>query len=229
MKMPRFSMLRSHAPRCFASRGCTPRCCAGGGGSVRRASVHRRAGGLTLMELVLALAGTVLIGTTVAAMLYAVAYGSESGTDLRDLIPRQRVLAGRIGDALRTSLQVMEVQSDGLVVWYDDLNGNGTSDSNELMWLMYDPVGGDLVMAKAVAGAAGTAVTTASDFETVRLTLSGAGELQQETWARGLPAFEFSADAPVPGARMVWFRVTTTSGGLSETQVHAAAIAGLPS
>jgi len=188
----------------------------------------RRATGFTMVEMLLALAGTALIATTVSGMLFAVAHGASSGTDLRNLVPKQRVPAQRLGAALRGTLQVMEVEADGLVLWYEDLNHDAAASSDELLWLSYDPATGNLNSVKAAAGISGAAVTPASDFDALRAALSAAGNLEEQAWAKGLTGLEFTADVAVPNTRMVTFRLTVTAGEMSETQVHAAAIKGLP-
>ena len=46
--------------------------------------------GLTLVELIISLAIVALIGLTVASMLSAVAYGTDSGRDVRSSIARRQ-------------------------------------------------------------------------------------------------------------------------------------------
>ena len=63
----------------------------------KRGTMRRHAcRGLTLLELLLALAGTAVIGTAVAAMLTGVAYGTTADKDMRSLITRQMALRARV-------------------------------------------------------------------------------------------------------------------------------------
>ncbi len=189
----------------------------------RRRSRRRNAAGLSLIELTLALAGTALVGTAVAAMLQAAAYGSSSGTELRDLIPAHRVPAARIRDLLNTSQQVYALSATEVVLWYDDLNDDGVAQSKELAWLRYNAGAQKLVLEKPnPLFPVNVAVTAATNFAFTRWGFNFAGNMQVQDWAENVTACSFIGDVAAPDTGFITWRITLSVGGKSEAQVHAA-------
>ncbi len=189
---------------------------------VRRPRVRR---GLTLVELVLALAATAFIGLAVATMLNAVAYGSQSGTDTRDLVPRHRVLSARLADAVRHARQVVDQTDTTLVLWTDDANDNDDYDSDEIAWIEYDGAADEITFATATDTHT-PATITLGDLATTKTALSGAGELDEQVWGRDVSAFTFSVDAAPIATQLVTWHATFTFGTVSDTQVHAEKVGG---
>ncbi len=184
----------------------------------------RRCAGLSLAELVLALASTAFVGTAVAAMLHAVAYAAEGGNEQRDLVPKQRVSAARIADAVRGAKEVLELSTDEVTLWADDLDGDDDYDSDEIAWIKYDASNDRLEHHTADSTTHTSVAVPIGDIPTLDTTLSGAGEMAVTTWVRDVTAFSFAGDATPTATALVTWRQTVTVGGQSDSQVHAAEI-----
>ncbi|MCP4247270.1 MAG: hypothetical protein GY778_09505, partial [bacterium] len=83
----------------------------------RRQPTRTRRNGLTLVELLLAVMISALIGGGVVAMLVAVAYGTSSSRDLRAIVVKSATIDGRLGAAIRRSRQVLAVGTDYCILW----------------------------------------------------------------------------------------------------------------
>ncbi len=181
---------------------------------------RRRCAGLSFAELILALAATALIGTAVAAMLQAVAYGAQAGTDLRDLIPKHRILSSRITDAVRGAKEILEVSGTEITLWIADLDDDGDYTSHEIAWIKYDAATDRVEYQTADSTHVATSVTLAQ-IAMLDTTLQSAGELDTQAWGRDVSAFAFAADVAPVDPQLVTWNQTLTVGNLVDTQVHA--------
>lgn len=85
----------------------------------------------TLVELLIALSITVLIGGTVVAMIMSVSQGTRASQNGRDHFVRGQMLQNRLREIIERSHGVLAVTSTSILFWFDDIPGpNGTSDSN---------------------------------------------------------------------------------------------------
>ena len=80
--------------------------------------------GLTLVEMLLALASTALIGAAIASMLVAVSYGTSSSHDMRSVVIKHKALSSRINAAMRQSRMVLDAGEGWIVLWVNDDNGD---------------------------------------------------------------------------------------------------------
>lgn len=193
----------------------------------RPPSRRRRRHGLTLLELVLALGATGFLGLAISAMLTAVAYGSQTADGLQHLVTRHQVLAGRVGNAIRGSRQVLDHSPTEIVLWYDDLNDNGVVEGTELMWLRYDGTARELKMDRPDLSAPGIfgAVTEPGPFTSygfIRWGFDFVNWLEENTWSRNVSACEFTLNNADPLlATLVTVTVTFEENGQTDTMVHA--------
>ena len=81
---------------------------------------HRAA--MTLVELLLAVAGIAIIGAALTAMLVATTYATTDRLDVRAVVVKQKVLAARITAAIRGSRMVLAQGSEYLVLWMEDID-----------------------------------------------------------------------------------------------------------
>lgn len=176
--------------------------------------------GLTLIELLLALAGTAVIGAAIAAMLSAVTYGTSSKRDLRALVARGKTATGRLGAAVRGSVQVLD-QGDGyIVLWTRDLDDSDSPDLLELRRIQLDTAGNRIVSYTAPEGTADVAYTLDDDFATLTQDLIDAGTMTGELWIKDASAWQITLDdTDVQSAQMVSYRLTLTTGDLSDTAI----------
>ncbi len=94
--------------------------------------------GMTLIELMIALAITAMVAAAIAAMLIAVTDGERSRRDNRGYIVRTHAAKARLGAYIAPCLRVLEVDGSDTVVWLNDWRRSGTVHATELRWLIFD-------------------------------------------------------------------------------------------
>ncbi len=94
--------------------------------------------GMTLIELMIALAITAMVAAAIAAMLSAVTNGERSRRDNRGYIVRAHAAKARLGAYIARCLCVLEVDGSDTVVWLNDWRRGGTVHATELRWLIFD-------------------------------------------------------------------------------------------
>ena len=182
--------------------------------------------GLSLMELVLALGATGFLGLAIAAMLQAVAYGSQSADGLQALATRHQVAAARVGTALRSARQIVRATPTELTIWYDDLNADGVVDSTELMWLRYIGADRELRMERADLSAPGVFGVPVEpgpmvNYPFIRWGFDFVNWLESVVWTRDATAFSYTLDHADPLlATLITFTITLEENGQSDTMVH---------
>lgn len=186
--------------------------------------VARRDRGLTLIELLMALAIMALIGSTIAGMLSAVAYGTSADSDVRKLVARNKMVAMRINAAVRGSQMVLDagssVSGDWVVLWGRDLDENGEPSLLEIRLLEYDSAAGALSSYTAPAGTSDVLYTTADDFDAITNTLRGTADFPEERWGNDAAGFEISLDQSDPqAAKTLSYRLSLTAGNLTDVTV----------
>ncbi len=190
---------------------------------IRRSVKHLA---LTLVEMLMALAITGLIGAAIAAMLSAVAYGTSSDRDIRTLVVKNKTLGTRITAAVRQSAQLLDADDGHAVLWTRDLNGNGAPDLLELQRIELDSTTNELTSYTPDPAAADVSYDPATDdFDAITTALIADGDLIGELWATGVAAWTVTLDAADPlDATLVSFQLTLTAGGLSDTSVNAVSL-----
>jgi len=93
--------------------------------------------GLTLLELLLALAGMAFVGTAGTALLVGVVYGTSTDQDMRSLITRQMALRARLEARVRESLLLLDSGGDYMILWSSDLNEDGLPSKAEIQVIEY--------------------------------------------------------------------------------------------
>ena len=94
--------------------------------------------GMTLIELMIALAITAMVAAAIAAMLIAVTDGERSRRDNRGYIVRTHAATARLGAYIARCLRVLEVDGSDTVVWLNDWRRGRTVHATELRWLIFD-------------------------------------------------------------------------------------------
>lgn len=186
----------------------------------------RRSRGLTLIELLLALAGMSLIGSAVASMLVAVSYGTKADKDLRSLITKQMALRGRISAAIRESAMVLE-QGDGYVfLWTFDSDGSGTPNLDEIVLIEFNAIEETLSAYRAPdTPTSNPEYDLSGDFLAQTSGVKSGADFPATRWASGISDFAVVADnASVQSARLVSYRLTLRAGEESDEVIGAAAL-----
>lgn len=181
---------------------------------------------LTLVELLMALAITGMIGAAVASMLSAVSYGTDSTKDIRSLVVKNKTISARITAAVRESAQLLDAGDGYVVLWTKDLNDSDMPDLLELRRIELDSATGEL--SDYTPDPAATDVVydlDTDDFDTVTNNLIVDGDLVGELWATDVSAWEIDLDdADAQSAELVSFRLTLSAGGMSDTSINAVSL-----
>jgi len=181
--------------------------------------------GLTLLELLLALAGTAVVGTAVAAMMAGVTYGTAVDKDMRTLITRQMALRARVEAEVRESLQLLDSGSDYLILWSGDDNEDGKPSKAEIQVIEYDAVM-DRVMRYAPAPLiTDVDYVLTDDFRTATNSYKGDATFPGERWAEQITSLSITLDNIDPqSAKLVSFRFGMAGGEVPYTGIGAATI-----
>ncbi|MFK7788992.1 MAG: hypothetical protein AB8C95_05775 [Phycisphaeraceae bacterium] len=181
--------------------------------------------GLTLLELLLALAGTAVIGSAVAAMLTGVAYGTSVDKDMRSLITRQMALRARVEAEIRESRMLLDAGSDYLILWSRDSDDDGLPSKAEIQVIEYDAVM-DRVMRHAPAPLiTDVSYALTDDFRTATDSYKGDSTFPSERWAEQISSITFTLDNIDPqSAKLVSFRFGMSGGEVPYTGIGAATI-----
>ena len=100
--------------------------------------------GLTLLEFVLALAITAMVGAAVSAMLASVASGQRLRRDNHAYVIRTHVATSRLAAYVGPARCFLEAGGGDLVVWINDSRESGTVHATEIRWLIFNPLEGTI-------------------------------------------------------------------------------------
>lgn len=203
-------------------------------GPTRRTS-RRRCAGLTLVEMMLAMAITALIVAAISAMLMAVAYGTSSRGDMRGLVMKQKLLAVRLDAAIRGSKQVLSlVDGEVIVLWLDDADGDENPSLGEVRRIEFDAATGNIKSYKMVYPDGWTTEQKAAvDWhffldENANLITAAQRDttyFQGEIWATSVTGLSLNCDPTnASEARMIAYRVALNAGDMTDTLIGAAAM-----
>jgi hypothetical protein len=202
----------------------------------RHSRTSRRRAGLTLVELLLALASTGLIAAAVAALMVSVSYGSSSRNDLRSLVVKSKTLTGRLNSTLRGAAAVLDLDTDSqaLLLWTGDTRSDALPNISELKLLELDADTGTVRcyspnlptnLSDEQLEAQDLSYALDSNFNTIAQTLKSNGSLAPAAWATGVRQWQFTLNtAAAADASLVSFRITLTNGHLTNEVIGAAAL-----
>jgi len=193
----------------------------------RHAFRHRRAHGMTLAELILAIAGISVVAMAVVSMLFAVSYGSDEDKSVRSLTVEAKAVSTRLNAAIRGSRRLLDESDTRLILWTRDADADGLVDLDELRILDFAAEAARLsssVVADDATPADYDALAT--DFAAVVAALDDADDLDATPWSNRVADFAHSTDSPddATGATLLSYRLTLTHSNLTETVAYAAAL-----
>ena len=191
---------------------------------------------MTLVELLLALAITTVIGLAISAMLFAVSRTTSTQNDMRSFIIKQKTVESRITAAIRSSKTVLAVGTNYLVLWTADTTADDQPNMSEMRRIEWTTNQKTLITYRPVfptgwtttnIAAVDSSYDLASDFNSVSNTLKSNTYFQSETWASNVSNAAFAVNLPtVQQARLVSFQTTFESNDLDSTLIGAAALRG---
>ncbi|MHC4995679.1 MAG: PulJ/GspJ family protein [Planctomycetota bacterium] len=197
----------------------------------------RRQRAMTLVELLIALGITVLIGAAVASMLVAVAYGSSSQKALRDTSVRLKLTSTRLDAAIRTSKMVLESGADYVVLWTDDTRGDDNPNLSEIRLIERESSTGRVFSYVAEFPAGWTeqqiadndpAFTLGDDFAAITTALKAGSLFPSTRWGSDFDAWSMDFDHADPQqASLVSYRLTLVAPDdpdLSQTAIATVAL-----
>lgn len=190
--------------------------------------------GLTLVELMIALAITLVIGAALAAVLTAISRVTEHDRDARTASLRAHAVQIRLQAYSETGLCVLQTSGDGnFVIWLEDGNSSGSVNPTEVRvfttgedgrltceWFVPSDA-----LTPAELEAADAEVPAATDFFTLIAAKRAAAQTQQAIIADGLSNALLAHDSatPMDAARVRYtFRQTFPSGTSSDSLVALA-------
>lgn len=188
-----------------------------------------RAPGLTLVELLIGVAITALIGAAIAAMLLAVSSSSSNQAGARYMAAGHGAVAARLGATIRCSKLVLAAGNGHIVLWVPTRSATAAPVLSELCRIEHDAAtkklycyraGADLPAADDVEYPLGS-----TDFDVLTEVLKAQEQLLPTTWAQGLATCRFLLGGNDPRqARFVGYRLGIESGEASATAVGGAAL-----
>lgn len=100
--------------------------------------------GLSLLELLLALSITAMVGAAIAGMLGAVSSGVGARRDTRAVMVLANAAQARLAAYIMPSRCVLSVDGPNPVLWFNDNRESDTVHATELRWLIFDAKTGTL-------------------------------------------------------------------------------------
>ena len=188
-----------------------------------RSAAHQR--GLTLVELLLSLSITAMVGLAIASMLAAVAYGTSSSKDMRSLVAINKTTNARISAAVRGSRQVLAQGDDYLVLWMVDTNEDGVPSLLEIRRIAREQPADELASYTASNTAPDTAYLLSDDFNTITKNLAGTDDFPRELWATQVTDWSVTRDDADPQkARLLSYTLSFVAGDLSDTAINTVSL-----
>ena len=180
--------------------------------------------GVTLVELMLGLTISGLVGAAVALMLFSTSYGTSTQAEMRNVLVCNQAIAERLGDALRASQMLLARDDNCLVLLKDDTVVNGMPNLSELRRIERDPATNILRSYEAPADLppendleyeVGT-----TDFNAVTSALKDSVYFPGTLWATDVTAWSTTVNAAeLRNVNFVSYRITTTLDEVSDTKI----------
>jgi len=199
------------------------------GSIVRRERPARRVRGVSLVELVLALAITSLIASSIAGLVYSVYQSQHDQQHLRRRNSRAEVVTARLDGAIRSSAMVLAVGADHVVLWKTDTNVDRKPNLSEIQRIEWDRAGRRLRAYEAPAGLAepeDPAYELTSDFAQVTAGLKGTPSFEGQTWCQDVAGWQPGPAGASQATRMLYYTITFEDPAGTSTFRSTAALRG---
>lgn len=173
--------------------------------------------GLTIVELLAALAVTSIVAAAVVTTASAIRVGLDGQAEASRETARVARAQARLADHLFRARMILHHAGDEALLWlpaeaFDGTAANATDfdriDRNELRWYSFDRATGCLVMQRTSNRDDRSACDLSTDWPALRTTLAAAGALERSVVLEGVRDAEFVAEGFDPCSdRRLWLRV----------------------
>ncbi len=189
----------------------------------------------TLVEVMLTIGSTAMIGLGIAYMLAATSYGTDGDKELRSAVVKQHLITGRLNAAIRSSRMVLASGTSGsdeyMVIWMADTTDDDEPNLSEIRRIQRDDSSGELRSYRAPNGVTPDTQyplgsTNFNNFGTSSLLpLMGSSDLPEQRWATGVTGLTVSLDnGNSQLATKVGYQVTIEDGDMSDSTVGLATL-----
>ena len=173
--------------------------------------------GLTIVELLAALAVTSIVAAAVVTTASAIRVGLDGQAEASRETARVARVQARLADHLFRARMILHHAGDEALLWlpaeaFDGTASNATDfdriDRNELRWYVFDRSAGCLVMQRTADRGDRTSCDLSADWPAMRTTLAAQGALERSVVLEGVQDAEFVSDGFDPCSdRRLWLRV----------------------
>ena len=104
-----------------------------------RPAAHTRRRGFTLLETLLAISITAMVGAGIATMMSVLGSDASMQYDLRSVLVRSSTAQSRLSAYIAPARCILEADGERLVLWFDDARESDSVHASELRWIRLDP------------------------------------------------------------------------------------------
>ena len=194
---------------------------------------QRKRYGLTLVELLMALSITVIVGAGVVAMTESVAIALEQGRTERERTVASAVAAARLSAVTAPASCALEIEDGYTVLWRGDSRRDGRVQASEVDWLRFDEANGSIVhewvsfpesFSAHERAQADRTCSTNENYESLRTDYDARGFLARVLLLDGLASTEgalpsIELENPRTARRLVWRLAWRGDVGVDATTV----------
>lgn len=181
-------------------------------GMALRHSFGRRTAGFTLVELLLALALSSVVGLLTAMMLAQLSAATRDQSDIRRAEIARQVAVARLGAFARSTSMALASDASHLVLWKGDVNGDGRPNLSELRRLTWDAGAQDVRTCESPANldpALDQTYQLTDDFLAIAAAHAGSPAFPESVALQHVTAAQWQFDTPsAQTARLIRLQVT---------------------
>jgi len=193
--------------------------------TLNRTGLHRR--GYTLIELLVGLAVMVLILTAATAFGFAALKSWSNADALRDAMLQNRAAISDAERVIRSARAIGYTTNNSLLIWANDNDGDNRINLGELVYLHYEPAQNSWFRTQLLFGPNVSQQTRQAHCTAISWSQFTSGSAVQnllnDQYCRDLllsdniSNYNCNLDAPAPQTTTVYFKLTITVRGRSQS------------